>query len=579
MTSASGVDPSMNVARWVLLVVALAIVPLVWALIGGGVANALRELVRTAGAWGQLSFVLGAFVLIVLCAPASLVYVTAGMAFGVRWGTLWAALAAVLGSTAAFAIARSALGARVARMLARSARLDRFEQALSERGLWLTLLLRLSLIAPIGPVSYALGLSRTRATQFIATSPAVLPAVFSYAYAGELAHGWLGHHARAREGWEWVVVALGVAATIGAAWLLARAARIARSAPGASDHGVRRARFGRPTPLPAANPELLPPLTHDEQGQPRAVGVEIEFLRMEPSEACTVITRLFGGEVQRIHEHALRVVGTSLGELRVELDSHALSELAAKRKRRLPVRLVERIKGAVLGAIAHEFTPSEITTAPIACERLGELDSLVHALGRAGAEGTDDGVFAVVGVHFNTTAPTRDALLLRDYIRAYALLHERLVRELHIDPARRAMRFATAYPDAYRRLVLAPDYAPDFPALMDDYLRHNPTRNRGLDLLPLFAHIDPERVRNATSDPRIKGRPAFHFRLPNSQVGTPGWRITDEWRVWLEVERLAVDRPLLAACAAAACRELDRSWRSKWQRWFAPAGSLQKERE
>jgi hypothetical protein len=146
-----------------------------------------------------------------------------------------------------------------------------------------------------------------------------------------------------------------------------------------------------------------------------------------------------------------------------------------------------------------------------------------------------------------------------------------------MDPARRALRFATAYPLAYRRLLFAPDYAPDMPALISDYLRHNPTRNRGLDLLPLFAHLDPLRVRAAVHDPRIKSRPTFHFRLPNSQVGTPGWRISDEWRVWLEVERLASDRRLVSAAAAEAHRSLDRSWRGRWQRWIEYASWRRKE--
>jgi hypothetical protein len=311
----------------------------------------------------------------------------------------------------------------------------------------------------------------------------------------------------------------------------------------------------------------LPPIARTEDGSARQVGVEIEFLGLSLDRACEVIVGVLGGAIERVHERAFRVVGTRLGELRVELDSHALTQIAEKRERHVPLRLSERAHGAWLELAAHDWTPSEITTGPLACERIGELDPLVHALGRAGAQGTDDGLIAVVGVHFNPSAPTHDALLLRDYLRAYALLHPRLVRELHMDPARRALRFATAYPLAYRRLLLAPDYAPDMPTLISDYLRHNPTRNRGLDCLPLFAHIDPLRVRAAVQDPRIKGRPTFHFRLPNSQVGTPEWRISDEWRVWLEVERLAADRELLSATAEAAHRALDRSWRVRWQRW------------
>ncbi|OBX33760.1 putative amidoligase enzyme [Halomonas elongata] len=44
--------------------------------------------------------------------------------------------------------------------------------------------------------------------------------------------------------------------------------------------------------------------------------------------------------------------------------------------------------------------------------------------------------------------------------------------------------------------MLDPDYQPDLRTLIDDYLEYNPTRNRELDLLPLFAYLDPEHPTN-----------------------------------------------------------------------------------
>jgi len=550
-----------------LLLVALAL-PVFWAWVGRSVADTLRTTVMAAGAWGELLCVIGSALLIALCAPASLIYMTAGMVFGAKWGTLWAALGALLGSSSAFFIARTALGERVSRLLARSARLERFGDAIKERGLWLTLLLRLSLIVPIGPVSWALGSMRTRTRDFVLTSPAVLPAVLMYVYAGDLAGSWGSAQARERAAWEWALVFMGLLATIGAAWLLARAASSAKHAPARPKAGASPAQK-TPTLPGAPDASLEPPLPADERAHPRMVGVEIEFLRLELGAACDIIAGLFGGRIETVHEHAMRVVGTQLGDFKVELDSHALTEIAKKKRRRLPIRAWERIQGAVLGVIAETWTPSEITTAPIPCDRLNELDRLVHALGRAGAGGTDDGLLAVVAVHFNPTAPS-DARSLRDYIRAYALLHERLERVLRVDPGRRAFRYATAYPRAYRRLVLAPDYAPDLPRLIDDYLRYNPTRNRGLDMLPVFAHLDLERVLAATSDPRVTRRPTFHFRLPNSQVSDPTWRITDEWRAWLEVERLAADPLRLSTLASEEVARVDASLWGRWQRVFSP---------
>jgi hypothetical protein len=157
-----------------------------------------------------------------------------------------------------------------------------------------------------------------------------------------------------------------------------------------------------------------------------------------------------------------------------------------------------------------------------------------------------------LGVHLNPTVPSSDPSVLRDYIRAFVMLYPWLVKVLHPDLSRRILSFIDPYPAAYGQLVLDPSYAPSLAQLIDDYLEHNPTRNRGLDLLPLFAHLDRERVARAVDDPRISARPTFHFRMPNSQVDEPGFRITDSWRAWLEVERLACDPRRLADHARLA---------------------------
>ena len=118
--------------------------------------------------------------------------------------------------------------------------------------------------------------------------------------------------------------------------------------------------------------------------------------------------------------------------------------------------------------------------------------------------------------------------------------------------SRRVLRFIAPYPAAYERLVLREDYQPSLPQLIDDYLEHNPTRNRGLDLLPLFAHLDGPRVQRVVDDERVSARPTFHFRMPDSRVDDPSFRITEPWRAWLEVERLACDPERLAAQSRAA---------------------------
>ncbi len=96
--------------------------------------------------------------------------------------------------------------------------------------------------------------------------------------------------------------------------------------------------------------------------------------------------------------------------------------------------------------------------------------------------------------------------------------------------------------------MLQPDYPADVGRLIDDYLEHNPTRNRPLDLLPVLAYLDKDRVMSKVEDPHlVKARPAYHYRLPNCLTDEPNWRIAREWNTWVAVERLAADADKLAA--------------------------------
>jgi hypothetical protein len=43
--------------------------------------------------------------------------------------------------------------------------------------------------------------------------------------------------------------------------------------------------------------------------------------------------------------------------------------------------------------------------------------------------------------------------------------------------------------------------------------------------LPLLAEIDSDRVRRFVNDPRIKARPAFHYRLANCHIERADWSV------------------------------------------------------
>jgi hypothetical protein len=299
---------------------------------------------------------------------------------------------------------------------------------------------------------------------------------------------------------------------------------------------------------------LTPPCVDDEHGEPRRVGVEIEVLNLTIERASGLLIELYGGHALRENEYQMTVLDTALGVFGVEVDSSPLKEIAKKRKRYHVLNLWDRFRERLFGAVAEHVTPTEIVTSPLLPLELPEMDRLCNALGSAGGVGTDASIMYGIGVHLNPTVPSTEPLVLRDYIRAFVLMYPWLTSVLRPNISRRIQRFIAPYPGSYERLVLRPGYEPTLPQLIDDYLKHNATRNRGLDLLPLFAHLDKPRVLRVVDDDRVSARPTFHFRMPDSRVDDPSFRITELWRAWLEVERLA--------CNPERIAELSRAYRS-----------------
>lgn len=181
-------------------------------------------------------------------------------------------------------------------------------------------------------------------------------------------------------------------------------------------------------------------------------------------------------------------------------------------------------------------------------DRLALIDSAVEVLRQAGARERGPVAF---GLHFNPEPPRLDAETITSILKAFLLLNDWLRRESR--PRRPSHRFGLGrnFPPSYMRRIVAADYWPDLDELMDDYLTANPTRNRDLDLLPLFLHFDERRVRTRLPNEKIGKRAVLHYRLPTARVSQPGWSIAPDWNRWVVVERLAADRPRLERLAAA----------------------------
>ncbi len=291
-----------------------------------------------------------------------------------------------------------------------------------------------------------------------------------------------------------------------------------------------------------------PPRPERDNGEPRKVGVEIEFGDLSVERAAAVVRDLWGGSIERRGDHDATVRGARFGDFGVTLDTRF-----AKGGETETARKVRNAIGHAAGAIV----PAEITCPPIAWSDCAELERLCDALRRVRAAGSFAAPLYAFGVHLNVEPPDLSPETLLDGLRAFAILMPWLRERGRIDPARRIASFATAFPASYAETLFDPGYAPDIEALARDYLDANATRNRALDLLPILAELQPDLVRERLPDEKIGARATWHYRLPNSEVDDPDWRLGDAWARWVAVERLAEDADRLAV-AMARVRGADR---------------------
>lgn len=195
------------------------------------------EWVRGQGALAPVVFVAGYAAAVVVLVPGSLLTLAAGAIFGLRDGVAIVFVGAVAGASAAFLIARHLVRRPFERRLAGDARFAAIDQAVSREGRKIVFLLRLSPIFPFSLLNYGLGLTQVRFADYVAASIGMLPGTFLYVYYGKLAGdvASLAAGAATPKGTGyWLVLGLGLAATVAVTVLITRLARRAL----ASEAGV-----------------------------------------------------------------------------------------------------------------------------------------------------------------------------------------------------------------------------------------------------------------------------------------------------------------------------------------------------
>lgn len=300
---------------------------------------------------------------------------------------------------------------------------------------------------------------------------------------------------------------------------------------------------------------LLPPQLLDDGGAVRRVGFELEVGNLEVYKLAEGLAAALGGRINPVSSFEVMVESSCLGRLKVERDTHLLTSLGYRSwLSSLGVDFSPGSEGERwernIDSLSRQLVPCEVVTEPLPVDALEAMRSLMAAIEVMEGKGTQEAVYYAFGLHINASVPSTSAASLLAFIQSFLLLNEWIIHDAGTDFTRRFFtKYIDPFPHSYYDLVLRQDYDPTLPLLLDDYLHYNPTRNRGLDMLPIFLILDPERVRSRVNESErqlLKARPAYHYRLPDCRLGDAGWTLEEEWNRWQLVEVLANDSALRA---------------------------------
>jgi len=128
----------------------------------GQYLGSLREWIDGLGAWGPVVFVLLYAAAVVMALPGSALTVVAGALFGSGLGIVLVSVAATLGASLSFLVARYFAREAIAAWLSRKETFRKLDQMTEEHGAVIIALTRLVPIFPFNLLNYGFGLTKVR---------------------------------------------------------------------------------------------------------------------------------------------------------------------------------------------------------------------------------------------------------------------------------------------------------------------------------------------------------------------------------------------------------------------------------
>ncbi len=190
------------------------------------IVNWLRDTAAGFGWLGPLFYAAVYALCVVLFMPGSALTIGAGITFGLGTGTLAVVIAANVGATLSFLIARYVLRRRVEKIVAGRPKLKAVDRAVQTQGWRVVALTRLSPVFPFNVQNYFYGLTGVPLLHFVAASlVGMLPGTLLYVYIGA-ASAEVAEAAGGAAGWgRTALLVAGLAATIAVVVLVTRVAR------------------------------------------------------------------------------------------------------------------------------------------------------------------------------------------------------------------------------------------------------------------------------------------------------------------------------------------------------------------
>ncbi len=210
---------------------------LILVLIGAAKYFHIQELFRRSlegiaslGALGPILYIAIYVLGCLLFFPGSVLTLSGAVLFGFVRGAILVSISATLGATCAFLVGRHLARDWVAKKIEGNAKFKAIDEAVAREGWKIVVLTRLSPAFPFNLQNYAYGLTQIPLRDyFFATWFGMLPGTILYVYIGSLAGevAQIGGGGKSRTPAEWILLAVGLAATVAVTFYITRIARAA----------------------------------------------------------------------------------------------------------------------------------------------------------------------------------------------------------------------------------------------------------------------------------------------------------------------------------------------------------------